>query len=124
MHFSHVNGFPHWLPLPIGALRSPEKLNAFSKDRAGPKYDPIPPVSLIALNQESGEPENFPVIFFFFFLLNTFPPAQPVFSFVMEALLQGEAVLCSNSPLFLHTKGVEKCGIFGLCLCGSIFFFF
>lgn len=64
VYFSHVKWISHCFPLLVDGFGSPEKLNAFSKGRAGPRCDPIPPVNLV-LNQESGEPENLPMIFFF-----------------------------------------------------------
>lgn len=122
MHFSHVNGFPQWLSFQISALRGSEKLNAFSKAEQAPKCVPIPPVSSLFWIRRL---ESQGICWFFFFLLNTFPLAWLVFNFVVgSSFLQGKAVLwgrrcpLSSSPLFLHTKDVEKCGIFGPCLCG------
>lgn len=71
VHFSHVNGFPHWLPFQVGALRSPEKLNAFSKAEQAPECVPFPPVSSLFWIR-SLEIQGI-CWFFFFFLLNTFP---------------------------------------------------
>lgn len=41
----------HWLPMQVVTFGSPEKLNTFSKGRAGPKCHPVPPANLIVLNQ-------------------------------------------------------------------------
>lgn len=103
-------------------LKRFREIKCFFQGRAGPKMCSNSTSELIVLNQETGEPGN---LLIFFFLLNTFPLAWLVFNFVVgSSFLQGKAVLwgrrcpLSSSPLFLHTKDVEKCGIFGPCLCG------
>ena len=76
----------HWLPLHVGTFRSSEKLNAFSKDRAGPKVTRCYQLaSLPSIRSLEGQG----IYQWFFFLSDTYPPALLVFSFVMGSSPSG-----------------------------------